>query len=369
MNEKLTNLEIHTLVCSRDVTMAVNAFNSLQKYEEFKNVVIYLHDDGSLSEVEKEILTKIHNSVFISRDRADREIKNFLLGYPNCLEYRLGDNKINLWHKIKLFDYLFFSETKKILGMDSDLLFIHKPESVINFIQKNIPFYYPDVQSSYCFNETKNEISVIPNVNTGLIFIPSHEYYNLNSIEFALSNLVGNGINNFPSWIEQSAFAHMFYIDGNYVSLPTEKYRIPYFQDINIDKVECLHFVSYPPVREIYTDYVKYNNRNDGVLIYEKSFIKKFDIHKIPLNIKIYKHENYLSLEYYWGLEQTEQKFLDHIFRINSNDSVIEKKFESNKNGFFIFKVNQEEIMIEHTFDWYGQIKWECLDIVQIKER
>lgn len=362
--ENFKDLEIHSLICNRDVVMAINNFKSLQKFDEFKDVIIYLHDDGSLSGIDKDLLSKISNVVFIERVWADTEIEKFLVNHPKCKEYRLGGGKINLWHKIKSFDYFYFSKTKKVLGMDTDLLFMRRPEEVINLINQNTPFYYPDIQSAYCYNEPKDEIPTLRNVNTGLIFIPSGDYYDIDAIENALSNLIRNGVNYFPSWIEQSAFAHMFYVNGKYVSLPIEKYRIPYFQNVDIELVECLHFVSYPAVRDTYQEYIDYLKFDGGLLVYEKSFKVDFKEHQIPLDISIFKHEEYLSLKYYWGLEKTNQKFLDHFFRINIDNDVIEKRFQSNKTGFFIFKTTNNPIKIEHTYSWYEDVNWEVIDMI-----
>jgi len=302
--DNFEELEIHTLICNRDVLLAINNFKSLQKFDEFKNVPVYLHDDGSLTKSDISLLDNIKNVILIDRKEADKEIEQHIKDYPNCMSYRLGKNPINLWHKIKTFDYYYFSKSKKILGLDTDLLFMKKPENIINLINSNTPFYFPDVQSSYCFNEPKDEIPVFKSVNTGLIYIPSPDYYNIESLEFALTNLVGKGVNYFPSWIEQSAFAHMFYKDG----------------------------------------------------------------HKIPLEVKMLKYEGFLNVEFYWGLEKTGQQFLDHIFKIIIDGEETEYKFQSNKNGFFIINLTNQNFDMYHTYDWYNNMKWEKLDTVKIEK-
>jgi hypothetical protein len=351
-------LEIHSLICNRDVIMAINNFKSLQKFDEFKDTPIYLHDDGSLTDVDKSLLSNIENVIFIDRKWADSEIEQYIKNHPHCMSYRLGDSKINLWHKIKTFDYYYFSKTKRVLGLDTDLLFMRKPQDVIDLIESNTPFYFPDVQSSYSFNEPKEEVSVFKNVNTGLIYIPSEEYYNIDDLEFALTNLLKNGVNYFPSWIEQSAFAHMFFKNGSYVSLGVEKYRIPYFQSVDIGIVECLHFVSYPAVRDTYEEYLDYLKFDSGTIIFKNKFFVDYKENKIPLVVEIYEHEDFLTLKYYWGLSETNQNFLDHVFRIETTEGLIEKKFQSGKNGFFIFKTNDKHLDIQHTYQWYEETNW-----------
>lgn len=367
MTQNFLDLEIHTLICNRDLLLAINNFKSLQKFEEFKNIPVFLHDDGSLSDFDIKSLSGINNVTVIRRAEADKAIYEYLKDYKNCLEYRLGDNKINLWHKIKSFDYFFFSKTKKVLGIDTDLLFLRKPEDVIKYINSNTPFYFPDIQSAYCFNEPKGSVPVIDKVNTGLIFIPSEEYYHLTAIENALGNLLKEGINYFPSWIEQSAFAHMFYIDGRYLSLDIQKYRIPFFQSIEIEEVECLHFVSYPAVRDTYKEYVDYLQFEKEELVYQSSNIVEFREEKVPLTFDIFKGNNTYRLEYYWGLEKTQQQSLDHIFKIKTLETESLKAFQSSKNGFFILPFDSGTIGISHTYDWYGEQNWIDLGEVVLK--
>lgn len=364
--KNMEGVEIHMLICKKDLFLGINNIKSLQKFTEFSNLPIIFHDDGSLNQIEKESLLSIPNSTIIDRNYADNLIKDFIRGYENCENYRLKESNINLWHKIKLFDYFYFSKTKRILGMDSDLLFVQKPIDLLNKISENTPFFFPDIQSAYCFQEPKNEIPVINNVNTGLIFIPSEEYYNIGSIENALSNLIRNNINYFPSWIEQSAFAHMFYVDGRYKSLNNEKYRIPYFQSIDINLSECLHFVSYPATRELYSNYISLLDVENNKEIYNKNFVVDFKDKKIPLNLKVKNSQNLIVFEYYWGLEKSNQNMLDHIFEINDGVSMNQFKFQSDKNGFFSIKSQSKKFIINHTYDWYGEMKWQILDEIKL---
>lgn len=364
----MDNIEIHTLICKKDIILAINNFKSLCKFEEFSSMSIFLHDDGSLNSTDKEILiSAISNSSVIDRKTADAEISQYLVDHPLCAKFRLIDSHIHLWHKIKLFDYFFFSKTKKILGMDTDLLFMRKPESVIKFLRENIPFYFPDLQNAYCFNEPKTEIPIIDKVNTGLMYIPSESFYNLDSIECALTNLLRGDINYFPSWIEQSAFAHMFYKDGNYKVLDPLKYRIPYFQSVDIDSIECLHFVSYPAVRELYETYTKYLNIESGTEIYNKNFIAEFEDKKIPLQIKVHTNNHMCIFSYVWDIESVGQLALDHHIRLEmSDDSPITYKFQSNRSGFFFVPITTRKVSLFHTYDWYGRTDWKLLDNIQL---
>lgn len=366
MNYK--EIEIHCLICKRDLLLAINNFKSLCKFEEFAQMPIFFHDDGSLSSTDKTMLMEsIQNATFIDRAWADQQIARFIDKHPFSKTYRLVDKHIHLWHKIKLYDYYFFSKTKKILGMDTDLLFLRKPQNILNYINNNIPFYFPDVNDAYCFQEPKDEIPVPSRTNTGLIYIPSSEYYNLDDIEHALTNLLKNGVNYFPAWIEQSAFAHMFYKNGKYLPLSANLYRIPYFQQVNVDEVECLHFVSYPAVRETYDRYMDYLKFENGTKLYDKNFVVKFDTKNIDLSVKIYKTESFLNFNYGWFLEKAGQNALDHAFKIEAENGFIsESKFQSEKSGFFFVPSKLKNLKIYHTTDWYGKMDWQLIDTVSL---
>ncbi len=353
-----SGIEIHTLICNKDLLLAINNFKSLQKFEEFADMPVFLHDDGSLSDSDIEALNVIKNVTVIRREYADKEIVNYVKDHLNCLRYRVHNSPLNLWHKIKLFDYMYFSKTKKVLGMDTDLLFIRKPEDVINYLKANEAFYYPDIQDAYCYNEPKDEIPVVHNINTGLIYIPSEDYFHLDALDNALGNLLKNNINYFPAWIEQSAFAHMFYVDGRYKVLGAEKYRIPYFQNVDIKVVECLHFVSYPAVRDTYKTYTDYLEFSSGDLIHQKELNVDFKGKTIPLEFKIFKNNGMFNFEYYWGLEKTDQQFLDHIFEIETEEGTVIKKLQSNKNSFFVLNTKSNNVSIRHSYDWYGETNW-----------
>jgi len=360
----LDNLEIHTLICKKDLYLAFNNFKTLLQHKEFKKVPIFLHEDGSLSLADKAFLKEsIENIIIIDRKWADEEIKKHIQNYSHCYSYRVDDNPIHLWHKIKSFDYYFFSKTKQILGMDTDLLFLKKPESVLENIKNKIPFYFPDLQDAYCFNEPKEEIPTLNKVNTGLFYIPSEEFYNIKDIEFALSNLLRNGINYFPSWIEQSAYAHMFWKNGYYQPLPLNKYRIPYFQNVDTNIIECLHFVSFPAVRETYSRYLDFLKfKPTQYLGYSKNLIE-FKEAKIPLDIKLYSDENFLKFEFEWGLEKIGHGNLSHNFVVEINEVKEEYSFGSESTGFFIIKKPKNSFTLRHTYDWYGETDWKEISI------
>lgn len=235
--------------------MGLNMLKSLRQYKVFKSIPIYFHDDGSLDDDDKHILLEFENSHIIDRQYADTIILELLNDYPNCTKYRFDNTRMTNNLKIKLFDFYFLSKSKNILCIDSDVLFLNEPKTILNLINSSTPFYFPDFQNSYSFTK-KSKIDVLNNVNTGLFYIPTKEHYNIDSIEFALNDLFTFGLKN-VGWIEQSAYSHMFCLNGNYVKLNEEKYQIPR-PHVNVPlDVESLHFVGHPPIRKMYNDFLK----------------------------------------------------------------------------------------------------------------
>ena len=97
------DLEIRVLTCKKDVQIALTMIESLRKYDQFKNVPVYFHDDGTLDDISKNSLLSIENSFIISREYADGKILEFITEYENCKKYRFKNLKIFNNTKIKLF--------------------------------------------------------------------------------------------------------------------------------------------------------------------------------------------------------------------------------------------------------------------------
>lgn len=245
------DLEIRVLVGKRDIEMCLNMINSLRKYDEFKQIPIFFHSDGSL---DAKNIIGLDKTFIVEKDYADSKILEYISGYKSCKRYRFENNKLFNLTKMKLFDFYFLSNTKNILCIDSDILFMNKPEIIINLINKSIPFYFPDFQNAYSFCKS-SDVNVLEKVNVGIFYIPSEKHYDIDSIEFALNDLFMNGMTN-GDWIEQSAWSHMFYKIGSYIRLDDKKYQIPNPYNTTLIDVESLHFVGHPPIRKLYQNFL-----------------------------------------------------------------------------------------------------------------
>jgi hypothetical protein len=163
------NVEIHTLLTSRDVSMYLWAIRSLLHYSEIKCPVI-VHDDGKLTAEDYATLQESLPGIkIISRQEADLLIELKLKEFPKCLEYR-QQNILTL----KMFDFNLLSKAKKILSFDSDILFFRQPAEIMQNINSgnseviyNCEFNNP----VYSINATITESfpSVLPGFNSGLM--------------------------------------------------------------------------------------------------------------------------------------------------------------------------------------------------------
>jgi hypothetical protein len=120
--------EVHTLVCHHHLHRYILAIKSFLKF--YGNICVVAHDDGTLSGTDKKILTEHISGIrIICKDDADKMMSEALREFPACLEYR---KKYIIG--MQLFDYLLISETEKIVSLDSDTLFLERPDQLIAWL-------------------------------------------------------------------------------------------------------------------------------------------------------------------------------------------------------------------------------------------
>src|SRR5262249_36413875 len=119
--------EIHTLVCSRHLSMYLTAVNSLLRL--VGGFAVTAHDDGSLTCADRSLLeAHIDGIRIIPKAAADREMAVLLKNHPRSLEFR---KKTIV--SFQLFDFAHFSKTNKVFALDSDTLFMKKPQALIDW--------------------------------------------------------------------------------------------------------------------------------------------------------------------------------------------------------------------------------------------
>lgn len=124
----ISQTELHTLTCHTHLFMYITAIKSLLRF--CCDVAVVVHDDGTLTT--RDIATIEHHIVgirVIRRPDADKVMEEFLPPFPNTRSYR--DKIIN---SLELTDHPLLASTKKIIITNSDVLFLGRPDDVIQWI-------------------------------------------------------------------------------------------------------------------------------------------------------------------------------------------------------------------------------------------
>jgi hypothetical protein len=141
-------VEIHMLLHHKRVFEALWALYSFV-FLAGQPFRIVIHDDGSLTVADRQLLQKVFPGVsFVGRIESDIALENY---FQEQGLHRCANMRRNLIFARKLFDPVFFSKSKWILLMDSDVLFYRKPLEVLQ--ADNL--YSCDNGYRYCLDENQ----------------------------------------------------------------------------------------------------------------------------------------------------------------------------------------------------------------------
>ena len=239
MSEATSTLTIRTLLCHRDVDMALACLGSLLKFS-FEPLHLVIHDDGSLTpEDAARLLSELEGSTILFRAEADELMNQRLKHYPNSYKFRF-DTVMGL----KLLDTAILSQGD-IAYCDSDILFFRPFQGM---------FHLPDMKTSAIFiKDCREAYSVLPwqllgskglklpsRVNAGLMFVRK-KAYDLDFIEWLL------GQAEFRSdplhRLEQTSWAALGYRIGCQLWNPQQVALVESRKNIT-DQLIAGHFVS-----------------------------------------------------------------------------------------------------------------------------
>src|SRR6266496_2310023 len=112
-------LEVHNLVCHRDISMGLICLKSLLATSQEK-LQIVVHDDGSLTDEDQTlILAELPNSILVSRGQADCDVGSSLDTLPTLRKARL-----KLPHLLKVLDVPMLCRSENVCFVDSDVFFL-----------------------------------------------------------------------------------------------------------------------------------------------------------------------------------------------------------------------------------------------------
>jgi lipopolysaccharide biosynthesis glycosyltransferase len=265
-----TTLEVHSLVCSRDVELYIKTYILFKNYYK-ENFIPIIHEDGSFSKNDVKRLNKYIPSLEIVFKRdADLRIKDSLSNYPLCQHFRFSEH--HTIFKIKLFDPFLISKSNNILYLDSDILFCKEPIQLKFNIENKIGCYLRDTWSAYCvpFRDEDNDSIIKRNINAGLTYFPTKEHYNLSLIEECLDVLYRNGSRGATHpFLEQTCIAYLITKQGEkFKQLSHPEYCVPTFNKfLPKHNLTGLHINSSPLVGKYRKEHYDYELLKAGINI------------------------------------------------------------------------------------------------------
>ncbi len=127
---------IHTAVPHRYLYAYLTAIKSFLRY--YADIAVYVHDDGSLREKDKDLIrTHVPGVQVIDRVWADQEFTE------RVGDEFLGKVRNSYTSYLKLFDPTLVSTRRRIIIVDTDVLFLARPSAIIEWAtQGGLPWYH-----------------------------------------------------------------------------------------------------------------------------------------------------------------------------------------------------------------------------------
>ena len=247
-------LEVHNLVCHRDISIALICLKSLLATSQEKLQII-VHDDGSLTDEDKTcIRAQLPDSILVSRDQADHELAIVLDGLPTIRKARL-----KLPHLLKVLDVPMLCRSDNVCFVDSDVLFLraHRGLFEISKTRSACARFMLDIRTCHGFRLKDfwplGPVSPIARLNSGLFCI-KRNVIDFDWVEAVCSRVGLPQILQHRSWFEQGLWAAIAarvgceMIDRSQIATAEVASQIPQ------DPI-ALHFIT--PVRALLEHYIQ----------------------------------------------------------------------------------------------------------------
>jgi hypothetical protein len=296
------NTDMHVFVCEKHLLMAVWSIKSFYVYSGL-NPVLYVYDDGSLSNMSKNIIgVNFLGSILVDKNIREHTVLSYINNYPYCSRVRNAS-----FYNTKLFDAQFFSKNEYMLFVDTDVLMFKESQPLIDRVKNKYPFY---VGGGYGFLKYIRDIryiekmlGIIPagNVNAGFYGRCSGStFFNLDFIEKSIEILINSPETfeylgkTFPtldprytscySWyeFEQVLLSFLFGRDPNtkviWAGLPPDwapshckyEYDLHQYPNIPLNKLTSICHYSYEFKHRFFSEGVKY--------LIDNNFLKDLEV-------------------------------------------------------------------------------------------
>ena len=246
------DFSMHMLTCRRDI---VNTIWSLASFYHVSDIIgnLYIHDDGSLRQEDRQIINKLFPSAtIIHPQEAWDRFSEQLISYPAIREFR---SELCLPLIKKIIDSYFVSTSKMRLIIDSDLLWFNNPKEIEDAVTQGCSNSYMqrnDIEIFITFNNHENMDSSLAGYNSG-VTLYSQSNFDLDVLEKFFSK-IDRGDAASLHFSEQSGFAHCL---KNLYLWPDSTYIID--KEVTSNTVVC-HFVTprrplfYAKILELYKE-------------------------------------------------------------------------------------------------------------------
>jgi hypothetical protein len=223
---------------------------ALVSFYEFSRCTLPLmiYDDGTVPGSAREQILKVFpNASIIDRRSADTVVPNALSAYPNCLRFRNAQPCAR-----RIVDLPVLCGTRRILMLDSDILFLKPPEELVEHLQSREPgqfVFERDMQHAYFASGDEIRdwfgVEVSPRANCGIMLADVSDFkYEL------LERWLGRGGFERHPWAEQTLWS--MYAGRGRTTFWGKEYDVSSSPEID-PGIVLKHYIK--PIREfIYTD-------------------------------------------------------------------------------------------------------------------
>lgn len=239
-------LEVHNLLCHRDISIALTCLKSLlaTSQEELRIVV---HDDGSLTDEDQAFIrAQLPNSILMSREQADRELARVLDALPTLRQARL-----RLPHLLKVLDVPLLCRIDNVCFIDSDVFFLraHRGLFEISETRSVGARFMSDMRTCHGFRLKDfwplGPVSPIARLNSGLFCI-KRNVVDFDWVEAVCRRVGLSQMLRHRSWFEQGLWAAIAARVGCEMIDPSQIATAEVVSQIPEDPI-ALHFLT--PVR------------------------------------------------------------------------------------------------------------------------
>lgn len=236
-----TMLPVSTLLCHRDVPLGLRCLRSVADASD-RPVVFQIHDDGSLTAEDRDLLTDPDTSGIragiVPREQVDPVIAELLARFPHCAALRKRQA-----YGLKLFDIPHFSPQPIVRYVDSDVLFLRATQGLFDLNSEQDCVFMQDHQNAYAMRPwhlLDRRLSLPQRVNSGL-FALRRSMMDLERMEWLLAKDLPV-FRKLP-WFEQTCWAWLAHEQRGFV---WDDAHIGVVQAGTVfdDKVVAAHFVS-----------------------------------------------------------------------------------------------------------------------------